>query len=138
MRVTIRQKNIEITPALHTYIESKILRPVKKNIQGIVAGELPVLDLEFGRTSNHHHKGKVYHVAASLTFGKKLLRAEVDAEDMRSACDFLEAELGREIVSFKSRRRAIDRRGSRRVKKDLRFDPAARVYRRGRIRDEGN
>lgn len=138
MRVTLRQKNIEITPALRVYIESKILKPVARLMKTAAAGDLPVLDLEFGRSTRHHKKGKVYHAAASLSMGKILLRAEVDDEDIRAACDFLGEELEREISRLRSRKRARDLREDRRNKKNIRLDPGARTYRKGRIRDEGN
>lgn len=138
MRVTIRQKNIEITPALRVYIEAKVLKPVRRIIQKIAAKELPILDLEFGRNTRHHHKGKVYHAQAVLSLNGKLLRAEVDDEDIRAGIDLLGEELKREILTMKSRSRALEFRAIRRAKKDLRFDPAARLYRKGRIRNEGN
>lgn len=103
------------------------------------AGEvLPILDLEFGRSTRHHKKGKVYHAEASLALNGALLRAEVDDEDIRAACDLLAEELEREIVTYRSRARARERRGSRIAKKELRYAPAARLYRKGRIRNEGN
>ncbi|MBI2640555.1 MAG: ribosome-associated translation inhibitor RaiA [Candidatus Sungbacteria bacterium] len=138
MRVTLRQKNLEITPALRVYIESKLLKSVRRLMKNVMTQSLPILDLEFGRSTRHHRKGRVYHAEANLTLDGTLLRAEVDDEDIRAACDLLAEELEREIVTYKSRARARERRGSRRVKKDLHLDPAARLYRRGRIRNEGN
>ena len=138
MRVTIRQKNLEITPALRVYIESKLLKPVRLLLKNLASSDLPVLDLEFGRITRHHRKGKVFQAEANLSLGAVLLHAEVDAEDIRTACDLLREELEREIMTCKSRARALERRGGRRAKKDLRFDPAARLYRKGRIRNEGN
>ena len=138
MRITIRKKNLEITPALGSYIEQKLLKPLKRSLKGIIASEFPILDLEVGRFTRHHHKGKVYRVAASLTIGKNLLRAEAENEDIRAACDLLDEELGREILKFKGSSRARTLRSARAAKKELHFDPAARLYRKGRIRNEGN
>lgn len=138
MRVTIRQKDITITPALRTYIEVKILKPVQKLLKGVVAEELPILDLQFARSTKHHHKGKIYHVSVSLSLGKYLLRAEADEEDMHTACDLIEEELESEIKTFKERARAIERRAGRSAKNELRLNKAARLYRKGRIRNEGN
>ena len=47
-------------------------------------------------------------------------------------------ELEREILAYKSRLRALEKRGARRLKKDMRLDPAARFYRKGRMREEGD
>jgi len=138
MRVTIRQKNLIITPPLRVYIESKLLKPIRRLFGKISSSELPILDLEFSRTTLHHNKGKVYKAGATLTIGGRLFRAEVDDEDIRTCCDLLEEELEREILKYKGRRVSLERKGNRRAKKDLRFDKAARLYRRGRIRNEGN
>lgn len=138
MRVTIRQKNLEITPALNVYLETKLLKPLRRLLKSSLDKELPILELEFGRNTRHHHKGKVYHAEANLSLGGKLLRAEVDGEDIRAACDLLEEELERQILTYKDKTRALHKRGARRAKKDIRLDSGARMYRKGRIRDEGN
>ena len=138
MHVSIRQKNLEVTPALKNYIEVKILKPLRRLLKLNIEKELPILELEFGRTTRHHHKGRVYHAEANLSLDGKLLRAEVDEEDIRAACDLLEEELEKQIMTYKSRTQAQNRRGARRVKKDLRMDSAARFYRKGRILNEGN
>ncbi len=138
MRVTIRQNNLEVTPALGVYIEAKLLKPLRRLLKSHPSQELPILDLEFGRTTRHHLKGKVYHAEATLSLDGKVLRAEVDEEDIRAACDLLEEELKKEVLSYKNKTIALHKREARRVKKDLRLDPAARMYRQGRIRDEGN
>ena len=138
MRVTIRKKNIEITPALEVYLETKLLKPLKRSLKGIIGSELPILDLEVGRSTRHHHKGKVYRVAASLIIGKINLRAEEESEDIRSACDLLEEDLEREILKFKGGSRAKTLRLARAAKKELHLDPLARFYRKGRMREEGS
>ena len=136
MRVTIRQKNLKITPALTKYIEQKILKPIHRLLKEGVAQDLPILDLEFARTTRHHRKGKIYRAEANLTLGKKMIRAEADEEDVRKACDLLQAELEREIRSYKGKRIARDRREGRAIKKEFRYDPAARILKKGRNRNE--
>lgn len=173
MRISIRAKNLEITPALHAYIEAKIIAPVKRLLRDAALAplemrnertgaastqnaeyasvpvsvrnksltgfsELPLLDIEISRTTRHHRKGRVYYAEAMLTIGKTVLRAEVDDEDIRAACDLLQEELAQEIRRFKGRATAQNRRGAREAKKEIRYTPEARLYRRGRIRDEGN
>ena len=138
MRITIRHKSFDITPALGVYIESKILKPIRRLLKNIAGTQLPVLDLEFSRVTRHHRKGLVYHAEANLSVGDMRLRAEIDCEDMRAACDLVEEELERQIVQLKGRRSALEKRGARRAKKELHLDPAARFFRKGRIREEGN
>lgn len=138
MRITIRQKNLIITLPLRVYIESKILKPISRILGAVEGKGLPILDLEFSRTTRHHNKGKVFKASANLTIGGRLFRSEVEDEDIRSCCDLLKEELEREIVKFKSRFTSKNRRTARKFKKDFKFSRAARLYRTGRIRNEGN
>lgn len=138
MRVSIRQKNLEITPALRNYLETKIVASVEKLLAGGTAAALPILDIEVSRTTLHHRKGMVYRVSVNLTWGGRTLHAVEEHEDPRGACDVVEEEIKGEIKKQKSRAFSLEKRGARRAKKDLRLDPAARMYRKGRIRDEGN
>lgn len=138
MRITISSKNLAVTPALRIYIEQKIFTPVRKLLRSVAETGLPILDLEFSRTTRHHQKGKVYYAEANLSLGGRMLRAKADNENIRSAIDLLQEELERQIATLKGRSRALEFRRARRAKKDLRLDPAARLYRKGRIRGEGN
>lgn len=138
MRVNIRQKNIEVTPILREYIEEKIIRVAEKFLHKQAPADLPILDVEVERTTGHHRKGEIYRVAAKLCGGKQCFYAHARSTDVRAACDLLEEELEREMYGRKNRITAIFRRGARVFKKNIRFDPAARFWRKGRIRDEGD
>ena len=117
MRVNIRQKNIEVTPALREYIEEKVIRTAEKFLQGQAGTDLPILDVEVERTTAHHRKGDVYRVAAKLCAGTQCFYADARNIDVRAACDLLEEELGREMYGRKNRISAIFRRGARVFKK---------------------
>ena len=138
MRVNIRQKNIEVTSALRAYIEEKVIRTAEKFLQNQAGTDLPILDVEVERTTTHHRKGDVYRVAAKLCAGTQCFYANARNIDVRAACDLVEEELGREMYGRKNRISAIFRRGARVFKKNMRLDPAARFWRKGRIQDEGN
>lgn len=138
MRVTIRKKNLEITPPLRAYIEIKVIQPVEKLLHSDIGGDLPLLEIEVERTTHHHRKGFVYRIETNLTLGKRLIRAEAAAEDIRAACDIVEEELRRELTSYKSRSFSLLKRIARRVKHELRFNRAARLFQGRRVRDEGN
>lgn len=138
MRVNIRQKNIEVTPALREYIEEKIIRTAEKFLQEQAGTDLPFLDIVVERTTMHHRKGDVYCVEANLSIGNRIFHAQSQDSEVRSACDIVEEELEREMYGHKNRIASLFRRGARIFKKNMRFDPAARFFRKGRIRDEGN
>lgn len=138
MRVNIRQKNIEVTSALREYIEEKIIRITERFLQEKASTDLPLLDVEVERVNAHHRKGNVYRVAIRLCVGGQCFHAASDNTDVRAACDNIEEDLHREMYGRKNRISAMFRRGARVFKKSMRFDPAARFWRKGRIRDEGN
>lgn len=138
MRVTVSKRNIEITPALRSYIEEKIVRTAERLIGRLSLSDLPILDVEVERTTRHHRKGQVYRILVNLTLGKKLIRAEATDDDIRAACDVLEEELKREIQTHKTKSLTLLKRGARQAKKDLHYAKAARLFRKGRIRNEGN
>lgn len=138
MRVSLRQKNIEITPALAEYIDRTLVKRIEKLLTEGAGKELLILDIEIARTTGHHKKGDVFRASASLSLGSGQLYCSADHENARAACDLLEEKLEQEIKKFKGKRVALDKRHARRAKKDARLDPAARLWRKGRIRDEGN
>lgn len=116
----------------------KILKPIRQLLGKLRGVEFMSVDLEIARTTRHHRKGKIYRAEVNLSLPRKLLRAEVEDEDARAAIDLLSEEIEREIKTYQGKNRAFLLRGARQAKKDLRLDPAARLYRKGRIRNEGN
>ncbi len=137
MKITIRQKDLEITPTLAEYIDKKVVQPVRKFLKRNASTDLPVLDIEVGRTTKHHHKGNVFRASATLSIGKRVIRADATDADIHAACDQLENELKREIDTFKSKASAVQKRASRAIKQQVRYAKAARIKQKGRIREEG-
>jgi putative sigma-54 modulation protein len=117
MRVVLKGKNSELTPALRVYIDQKITRPARKYLGIKKSDEANLLELEVGRSTQHHRKGKVWYAEANLSMGKKLLRASKSAEDARQAIDLIETELLREIRRFKEKRKTKAIRGARKIKR---------------------
>lgn len=130
MRVLIKSTNIELTPAIENYIERKLVKCAERLVKAYKSPDLPTLDIEVGKSTKHHKKGKVYYAEVNLSLdGKKILRSRVNSEDLYTACDLAKDELEREIVSFKEKRDAVQKRGARKAKREFRFDPAARLNR---------
>ena len=115
MRVAIRQKNLEVTPALADFINSKLVRPLSRRLKKFEALS-PLLEIEVGRSTRHHHKGKIYHAEVNLTLGGALLRAEVDDQDIRTACDLLEKELLGELSKHLDKQRSTAKKTARSIK----------------------
>ncbi len=97
----ITKKTLDVTPALATYIERKLL-PLEKFLSRFEeSGELE-LRLEVSRTSMHHRKGdEVFMAAAALHLPKKKLHAETTAADIRAAIDGVRETMQAEIERYK-------------------------------------
>lgn len=119
MRTIIKSKKIKLSPGLKTYLEEKLIRQTQK-VLGASEGELPLLEIEFSRTTSHHHKGNVWRAEANLTLGRRVLRAEQVGEGPHEVIDLVEEELRREIKSFRGKGRTKEIRGARKLKRMMR------------------
>lgn len=119
MRTIIKSKKVKLSPGLKTYLEEKLVLPAQK-VLGARKGELPLLEIEFSRTTSHHHKGNVWRAEANLTLGRKVLRAEQVGEGPHEVIDLVEEELWREIKSFKGKAKTKEIRGARKLKRIMR------------------
>lgn len=99
MRINIQAPNLELTPALTQFIESKIggLGKFLKKFNS----ENILIEVDLGRSTRHHRHGKVYHVDVNLILPGGTLRAAHDDEDIRKAIVAVKDKLQREIEKFK-------------------------------------
>lgn len=137
MKVALKGVNLTLTPSLRRYVDEKVVRSIEKLIARHEAYPATTLELELIYGSRHHKKGKIWEAIANLNLPGKHVWQKVMAEDIHAAVDELEDILKREIKKYKERSRSRMLRGARQAKKDLHFARSARLYRRGRIRQEG-
>jgi ribosomal subunit interface protein len=101
MKINIK-KAVDLTPALETYIESKLMPLAKLIKQFDETGEAEIW-LEISRTTKHHRKGEIYFAAIDLRVPRKILRAEEYATDIRKAIDKARDRLHAEIEKYRTR-----------------------------------
>ncbi|PIR86951.1 MAG: ribosomal subunit interface protein [Candidatus Harrisonbacteria bacterium CG10_big_fil_rev_8_21_14_0_10_49_15] len=101
MKINIKTKNLELTPAMRDFINTKIGALERQLIRFEKEGALMV-EVEIARPSHHHHKGKVYYAEANLRIGKNMLRAESDDYNIRVAVNKVRQILDREIRKYKT------------------------------------
>ena len=102
MRFNIKSTNLEVTPSLKEYIETKLGR-LQKIVQKMEKNQELLLRVEVGRTTKHHKKGEVYRAEANLDIGKNVLRAESEHKDIHVAINNVYHELEREVTKFKEK-----------------------------------
>ncbi|HHV58241.1 MAG TPA: ribosome-associated translation inhibitor RaiA [Firmicutes bacterium] len=91
MRITVRGKNIEITPALRDYVEKKM-------------GKLPkLLDDITEATVTLGVERDRHMVEVTVPVGGRLLRGEVASGDMYASIDMVIEKLEKQIEKYKTR-----------------------------------
>ncbi len=102
MKITVKSTNLDVTPSLQTYIDSKMSTLVRLVTKFDSEGAV-VLRLEVGRTTKHHHKGDVFMAEANLSLPGKILRAVEKSDDIRKAIDLVKRTLHLEVERFKEK-----------------------------------
>jgi ribosomal subunit interface protein len=115
MKISLKGTNLKLLDSIRTYLDKKIVKPAEKMLSK--SGEAVSLDMEVAKTTKHHKKGMVFRVEANLLLGKRMLRAEAYGEDLYEAIDLLKEELDQEVKKFKSRRKTLELKGARKVKR---------------------
>ena len=147
MKIIIKTKNIDLTPALKNYIEEKInsLEKFAKDLFGekyfdhFFGKGKPRIEawVEIGKETLHHKKGPFFWAECQIRFPKKSIRSTARAENLKMAINEVKDELQREIKEYKEKMIAEMKRRARVAKKELKISPQVRFYRKGRIREEG-
>lgn len=102
MNIITKSTNLDLTPALNEYLEMKI-GSLSKFLSRYDKEGVVEIKVELARTTNHHHKGDVFMAEADVRLPGKILRADAEAEDIRSAIDLLENKLAKQIEKHKDK-----------------------------------
>ena len=137
MKLVVKGVNLTLTPSLRRYVDEKLVDAVEKLLARHPAYPATTLELELIYGSRHHRKGKIWEAVVNMRLPQKQVWQKVVAEDIHAAIDALADVLKRELKKYKERSRSRLLRGARQAKKDLKFSRLARLYRKGRIRQEG-
>lgn len=137
MKLVVQGVNLAITPSLRRYVDEKIVQAIHRLLSAHSAYPAATIDLQLLASTRHHKKGRIWEAVINLSLPGTQIRQKVSSEDVYSAIDELEDILKREIKKYKERSRSRLLRGARQAKKDIHFSRSARLYRQGRIRQEG-
>lgn len=111
MKIIIHGKNIELTEAIKSFVEEKI--GVLQKLLPKTSSDLIQARVEVGKPSHHHHEGAVYYAEVNLKVGGKLMRANIEHEDLYTAIDRVRDEIERQIKKFKEKRLDLSRRAKK-------------------------
>lgn len=119
MQLDIKAKNIELTAAIRSYVESKIATLEAKTKR---FGEVVRAEVEVGKTSKHHKKGLLFRAEVHVRLPGKVVYAESLHADLYTAIGAAKREAERQISSFKGSLATKQKRGARVAKRDARGD----------------
>lgn len=135
MKINIKATNLKLTLTLREYIEEKI-GGLEKFVHRIKAkssskkGKPPIEAwVEVGRTTYHHHKGRIFRAECQIKFPGKSIRAESTRKNIHLAIDEVKEELQREIRRYTEKKDSKYKRTARRIKRLLKLSPLARFRR---------
>ncbi len=121
MRINIKAKDLELTPAIRDFVEEKV-NSVEKFIDSLYDGvyvspsgkvKSPAEAwVEIGRTTQHHKKGAVFMAECIMKFPKHEIVAKAVAQNLESAVTKMKDELQRELKKEKRKVCCKDRRSA--------------------------
>ncbi len=117
MNINVKATGTTLTPAINSYVDKKIgglHKFVNKDPDAVAHVEIQV--------TTHHHHDSHDHFRAEVNFhaGATHIRAEATDHDLYAAIDAVRDEVYRQLVSDKTRRISMIRRGGQRIKDMLR------------------
>jgi ribosomal subunit interface protein len=93
--------------------------------------------IEIEKTTLHHKKGLFFRTECQIQLPGKDIRVESVSENLYLSINEVKDGLQRELKNYKNKMTAKMKRGARVLKKEIHLSPEARLYREGRIREEG-
>jgi putative sigma-54 modulation protein len=102
MNIIIKGTDLELTPSLKSYVESKF-SPLSRFIKKFDLEGAAELRVEVARTTRHHKHGEVFRAEANLTLPGTMLRADESDSDARAAIDAVKNKLRIEIEKYKTK-----------------------------------
>lgn len=101
MQINIKATNIELTPAIETYVQTKVDMLEK------YLGKLSVLncDFEVEKAVGSQNKGEIFRAEMNLQIPRELLRVEKTESDLYKAIDKVKDHMESRIINYKEKLR---------------------------------
>jgi putative sigma-54 modulation protein len=110
MKIIIKSLQMDITDAIRQYIDDK-LDPIRK-----FTDESTTVEVDIGRTTNHHKHGDIFRAEFNVTVSGDMVRTESVAENLYSAIDIAQDDLLNALTNRKGKKRTLWRKGAQRLK----------------------
>ncbi|MEI6510574.1 MAG: ribosome-associated translation inhibitor RaiA [Candidatus Uhrbacteria bacterium] len=100
MEIKIKATAIELTDAIRQYVDERV-ESIAKLVDDYDAAAM--VEVEVGKSTQHHNKGPYMRAEINLTFLGNLFRAVEEREDLYEAIDVCKDEVRRQLVEHKDR-----------------------------------
>jgi putative sigma-54 modulation protein len=95
MTLNISHRGLEMTPAIHDYVEEKMLS-LEKYFDNIRH-----MDVEVGLTTHHHQKGDIFFCKVVMQIDGDVERIEKETDDLYKAVDEVKDALRIQLTELK-------------------------------------
>lgn len=116
MNTNIKATNVELTSAIHDYLNKKIAafdKLINKN------DESAALNVVLAKITKHHQKGDIFKAEMNLHISGKVFQASSEEQDLFMAIDLVKDEMVRELRSYKDKKMGVLKRSGNKVKQFL-------------------
>lgn len=114
--ISFKGAHMDLTPAIRDYAEGKV-RMLEKYF---AAHEGVFVEIELGKTTEHHQKGDVFRAEVTLKAPRDSYRAEAEKEDLYAAIDVAKDELDTQLKKGSDKKDAMVKKGGRVFKELMR------------------
>ena len=117
MKINIKGTGIELTPAISEYVNKKLsvlTKHLEKNHEEVV------VQVEVGRSTQHHKSGNIFKAEVHLIGGGLDLYAVSEQSDLYAAIDLVRDEIVHSLIQTKGKEETLARRGARIIKDAMR------------------
>jgi len=116
MKINIKATGIELTDAISDYVNKKI-SALDKYLENHPEA---VVQVEVGKSTKHHRSGDVFLAEVHVTGQGLDLYALSEKSDLYAAIDLVKDEIVQNILSVKTKKETLTRRGARAIKEMMR------------------
>ncbi len=118
MNIKTHTTNFDMTPAIEEYV-SKKAQSLAKFLEGRGddTHKNMLCEVELGKTTNHHKSGDIFKAEINIVGpGNVQFYAVAEEADLYAAIDIVRDQIEREIISKKTKRETLFRRGAAKFK----------------------
>ena len=117
LTINIKTTQMELTPAIRAYAEEKV-RTIERLLDERDSD--PFMQIELGKTTQHHQSGDIFRVELNLSTGRGKTRVEIEKDDLYAAIDTAKDSIVDELQRNKNKEAHMFRKGARMMKNVLR------------------